>query len=81
MRDLFQGKVKQCYKAEEDNHKKTKLAYVDIAPKAPRSVRNAQAKNGTALPVGHSMVAGATRPRNQIGDPTASASRAGMGVK
>jgi hypothetical protein len=34
--------VKQCYKAEEDNHKKTKLAYVDIAPKAPRSIRNAQ---------------------------------------
>ena len=37
-----QGKVKQCYKAEEDNHRKTKLAYVDIAPKAPRSIRNAQ---------------------------------------
>lgn len=79
--EALKGKVKQCYKAEEDNHKKTKLAYVDIAPKAPRSVRNAQAKNGTALPVGHSMVAGATRPRNQLGDPTASASRAGMGVK
>eukprot|EP00092_Neocalanus_flemingeri_P039512 GFUD01043026.1.p1 GENE.GFUD01043026.1~~GFUD01043026.1.p1 ORF type:complete len:697 (-),score=204.72 GFUD01043026.1:693-2783(-) len=79
--DALKGKVKQCYKAEEDNHRKTKLAYVDIAPKAPRSVRNAQAKHGTALPVGHSMVAGATRPRNQLGDPTASASRAGMGSK
>jgi len=79
--EALKGKVKQCYKAEDDSHKKTKLAYVDIAPKAPRSIRNAQAKNGTALPVGHSMVAGATRPRNQLGDPTANASRAGMGVK
>jgi len=79
--DALKGKVKQCYKAEEDNHRKTKLAYVDIAPKAPRSIRNAQAKNGTALPVGHSMVAGATRPRNQLGDPTASASRAGVTSK
>ena len=34
--------MKQCYKAEDDSHKKTKLAYVDIAPKAPRSIRNAQ---------------------------------------
>jgi len=79
--DALKGKVKQCYKAEEDNHRKTKLAYVDIAPKAPRSVRNAQAKHGTALPVGHSMVAGAARPRNQIGDPTASSSRAGVTSK
>jgi len=76
--DALKGKVKQCYKAEEDNHRKTKLAYVDIAPKAPRNVRNAQAKHGTALPSGHSMVAGGARPRNHIGDPTASASRAGL---
>jgi len=79
--EALKGKVKQCYKAEEDNHKKTKLAYVDSAPKAPRSIRNAQVKNGTALPVGHSMVAGAPRPRNQLGDPTANASRAGVGLK
>jgi len=76
--EALKGKVKQCYKAEEDQHKKTKLAYVDIAPKAPRNVRNAQAKHGTALPSGHSMVAGGARPRNQIGDPTANASRAGV---
>jgi len=79
--EALKGKVKQCYKAEEDNHKKTKLAYVDSAPKAPRNVRNAQAKHGTALPVGHSMVLGASRPRNQLGDPTANASRAGLGLK
>jgi len=81
MEETYQGKVKQCYKAEKNKHKETKLAYVDSAPKAPRSIRNAQAKNGTALPVGHSMVAGAPRPRNQLGDPTANASRAGVGLK
>jgi len=79
--EALKGKVKQCYKAEKNKHKETKLAYVDSAPKAPRSIRNAQAKNGTALPVGHSMVAGAPRPRNQLGDPTANASRAGVGLK
>jgi len=76
--EALKGKMKQTSKAEEDQHKKTKLAYVDIAPKAPRNIRNAQAKHGTALPVGHSMVAGGARPRSQIGDPTANASRAGL---
>ena len=32
----LKGKVKQTYKKEEDSHRKTKLAYVDVAPKAPR---------------------------------------------
>merc|ERR1719186_2214352 len=76
--EALKGKVKRCYKTEEDSHRKTKLAYMDVAPKAPKSIRNAQVKHGTALPVGHSMVPGAARPRNQIGDPTAKSSRAGV---
>ena len=47
--DRLKGNVKGKYdnKGEklEDNHRQTKLAYVDIAPKAPRSVRNAQVTN------------------------------------
>merc|ERR1712038_2182945 len=34
--DALKGRVKQTYKAEKDSHRKTKLAYVDVAPKAPR---------------------------------------------
>ena len=36
--------MKNCYKQEKNKHRETKLAYVDIAPKAPRDVRNAQVK-------------------------------------
>jgi len=79
--DKLKGKVKATYKREEDSHKKTKLAYVDVAPKAPRTIRNAQVKNGTALPNGTPLVAGGPRPRNQISDPTANASRAYVAPK
>ena len=41
--------MKQTSKAEEDQHKKTKLAYVDIAPKAPRNIRNAQVEVDSTL--------------------------------
>ena len=40
----LKGKVKNCYKQEKNKHRETKMAYVDIAPKAPRDVRNAQVK-------------------------------------
>ena len=63
-------KMKETVKKEEDSHRQTKMAYVDIAPKAPRAIRNQQAKQGI------SMVAGGPRPRNQILEPKASASRA-----
>ena len=79
--DALKGRVKQTYRKEEDSHRKTKLAYVDVAPKAPRSIRNAQVKHGTALPSGTPMVAGGPRPRNHIGDPTANSSRAGFTSK
>ena len=38
----LQGKVKNCYKTEKEKHRETKMAYVDIAPKAPRSIQKAQ---------------------------------------
>jgi len=79
--DKLKGKVKATVKREENSHKKTKLAYVDVAPKAPRTIRNAQIKNGTALPNGTPLVAGGPRPRNQISDPTANASRAYVAPK
>ena len=79
--NALKGRVKQTYKKEEDSHRKTKLAYVDVAPKAPRSIRNAQVKHGTALPSGTPMVAGGPRPRNAMGDPTANSSRAGFTSK
>ena len=79
--DALKGRVKQTEKAEKDSHRKTKLAYVDVAPKAPRSIRNAQVKHGTALPSGAPLVAGGPRPRNLIGDPTANSSRAGFTSK
>lgn len=79
--DALKGRVKQTYRKEEDSHRKTKLAYVDVAPKAPRNIRNAQVKHGTALPSGTPLVAGGPRPRNHIGDPTANSSRAGFTSK
>ena len=79
--EKLKGKMKETVKEEEDSHRQTKLAYVDIAPKAPRSIRNQQAKHGTALPSGTPMVAGGPRPRNQILDPTAGASRAYVAPK
>jgi len=52
--------------------RQTKITYVDTVPKPPRNVARQQAKHGTALPVGHSLKVGATRPRlNGGGDPTA----------
>ena len=41
----LKGKVKNCYKAEKEKHRETKMAYVDIAPKAPRSIQKAQVLN------------------------------------
>ena len=79
--NALKGLAKQTRKAEEDSHRKTKLAYVDVAPKAPRSIRNAQVKHGTALPSGAPLVVGGPRPRNLIGDPTANSSRAGFTSK
>jgi len=79
--NALKGRAKQTCKAEEDSHRKTKLAYVDVAPKAPRSIRNAQVKHGTALPSGAPLVVGGPRPRNLIGDPTANSSRAGFTSK
>ena len=68
--ERIKRKMKETVKKEEDSHRQTKMTYVDIAPKAPRTIRNQQAKQG--IP----MVAGGPRPRNQILDPTAGASRA-----
>ena len=77
----LRGQILGQVKKDQEGLKKTKLAYVDIAPKAPRSVRNAQIKHGTALPSGTPLVAGGPRPRNQISDPTANASRAYVAPK
>jgi len=77
----LRGQISGQVKKDQEGLKKTKLAYVDIAPKAPRSVRNAQIKHGTALPSGTPLVAGGPRPRNQISDPTANASRAYVAPK
>ncbi len=41
-------KFKGSYEREKQNARKTKLAYVGVNAKPPRSVSNAQAKNGTA---------------------------------
>ena len=79
--NALKGQAKQTRKAEEDSHRKTKLAYVDVVPKAPRSIRNTQVKHGTALPSGASLVVGGPRPRNLMGDPTANSSRAGFTSK
>jgi len=79
--ERIKGKMKETVREEEDSHRQTKMAYVDIAPKAPRTIRNQQAKHGTALPSGTPMVAGGPRPRNQILDPTAGASRAYVAPK
>jgi len=53
--NTLKGKVKSCYKREKEKHRETKLAYVDMAPKAPRSVKVAQVKNGTFVPTGTSL--------------------------
>ena len=79
--EKIKRKMKETVKKEEDSHRQTKMAYVDIAPKAPRTIRNQQAKNGTALPSGTPLVPGGPRPRNQILDPTAGASRAYVAPK
>merc|ERR1712098_105569 len=63
--NLLKGRVKHRYREEDNKHLKTKMAYVNIAPKAPRLVRNAQEKHGTGLTEGHSLKAGVA-----IRDPT-----------
>ena len=53
----WQGKVKNCYKAEKEKHRETKMAYADIAPKAPRSVQKAQVDMNIPEPLPDSAVA------------------------
>ena len=48
---MLKMKVKDSYNREVSSHKKAKLAYVGGVAKAPRNIRAAQAKNGTALPI------------------------------
>merc|ERR1712013_486036 len=64
----LKGKVKNCYKAEKEKHRETKMAYADIAPKAPRSVQKAQVKNGTFVATGSSLE---SVRRSRATDPTA----------
>lgn len=45
--------------AKDSAARQTKMAFVDQVSKPPREVRAQQAKNGTALPVGHSFKPGA----------------------
>merc|ERR1719509_711309 len=66
--NALKGKVKNCYKTEKDKHRQTKMAYDDVAPKAPRSVKVAQVKNGTFVATGSSLE-GVKRARTS--DPTA----------
>jgi len=68
MGSQLKGKVKNCYKAEKEKHRETKMAYVDIAPKAPRSIQKAQVKNGTFVATGSSLD---SVRRNRATDPTA----------
>ena len=70
--ERIQGKMKETVK-EENSHRQTKMANVAIAPKDPRTIRNQQAKHGT--------VPGGPRPRNQILDHTAGATRASKAPK
>ena len=39
--------MKNCYKAEKEKHRQTKMAYDNIAPKAPRSIQKAQVRNNS----------------------------------
>lgn len=45
---MLKVKVKDSYAREKDGQKKAKLAYVGLNAKPPRTVRAAQARNGTA---------------------------------
>jgi len=66
--NALKGKVKNCYKTEKDKHRQTKMAYDDVAPKAPRSVKVAQVKNGTFVATGSSLD---SMKRARTSDPTA----------
>ncbi len=68
--DRLKVKVKDSYTREKDGQKKVKLAYVGVNAKPPRTVARAQAKNGTALPVGHP----AKRPKPQLSTSSQSSS-------
>jgi hypothetical protein len=63
----------------KDNHRKTKLAYVDGVAKAPRNFQRAQDKNGTGSTSSSSAVS--TQPMRKMGGgpmaPSKSASHAG----
>jgi len=67
----LKGKIKNCYKSEKEKHRETKLAYVDIAPKAPRNVMKAQVRNGTYVPTGSTMDPANRVQRARATDPTA----------
>jgi len=59
--------------AKDSAARQTKMAFVDQVSKPPREVRVQQAKNGTALPVGHSFRPGAGNSKvgMRSSDPTA----------
>jgi len=61
--------------SRESAGRQTKITYMDSVPKPPRNVARQQAKHGTALPVGHSLKVGNSRPKLNGGDPTAMAAR------
>ena len=74
--EKLKGRVKDSYKRVESAHRQTKLAYVDSCAKPPRGVARAQAKNGTALPVGHPLkrpMANASSSSSSVGRPPSSA--------
>ncbi len=74
--ESLKTKVKDSYRREESSQKKAKLAYVDVVAKPPRGVMKAQARNGTALPIGQPPKKGlAGRPAAPAPAPSAAAAR------
>lgn len=54
--------------------RQVKLAYVDTVVKPPRDVARRQAKNGTAVPVNHTVKATTTKPTTKPISPAISSS-------
>lgn len=71
----LKAKVSDSVAREKSGQKKVKLAYVGLNAKPPRTVMRAQAKNGTALPMGHPLKRASLQPRpfNNGGPSAASA--------
>ena len=77
---MLKIKVTDSYKREVSSHKKAKLAYVGGVAKAPRNIRAAQAKNGTALPINEGYKSKITgNPLRPIPMPSSSSSGSGAG--